>query len=221
MIAKPSRTRKTKLQGRALDQYRRYINWWINTLFVVLIVLPLTVMAIYCANLPNGGLTAFGAAVMMAAASTLAGGLLGFLFGIPRALSSDAESGSNEATSRLIPNTNLEQVSDWLTKIIVGATLVQLGSLPHRFAELATSVSGIFGSPSTQNKVMAGAIILYSALFGFFGAYIAARSIITFLFYLSPADVIAGQLDMQAERKPNGDEGSQVQHATSTGPDNP
>ncbi len=83
MIAKPSRTRKTRLQGRVPDQYRRFINWWLNTLLVVLIALPLTVMAIYCANLPNGGLMAFGAAVMVAAASTLAGGLLGFLFGIP------------------------------------------------------------------------------------------------------------------------------------------
>src|SRR5262249_21779867 len=110
---------------------------------------------------------------------------------------------------------------DWLTKIIVGATLVQLGSLTHRFAELATSVSSIFGSPSTQNKVMAGATILYSALFGFFGAYIAARSIITFLFSLSPSDWMPGHLGMQTKQRPDGDEDSLVQRATSTSSDDP
>jgi hypothetical protein len=93
---------------------------------------------------------AFGAAVMVAAASALAEGLLGFLFGIPRALSSDTGSGTSKVGSRLVANTNLEQVSDWFTKIIVGATLVQLGSLTPRFAELAVSVSNIFGSPSMQ-----------------------------------------------------------------------
>jgi hypothetical protein len=178
-------------------------------------------MAIYCANIPTGGLQAFGSAVMVSAASTLAGGLLGFLFGVPRALSDNAESGSSRSRSRLVANTNLEQVSDWLTKIIIGATLVQLGSLTRRFAELATSVSGIFGNPSMQNKVMAGAIILYSALFGFFGAYIAARSIITFLFYLSPSDLIPGQLDTQPEHGPDGDEESQVHRTTATGSDSP
>lgn len=185
----------------------------------MLIVLPLTIIAIYCANLPSGGLMAFGAAVMVAGASALGGGLLGFLFGIPRTLSNDTGSGFSEVSSRLVANTNLEQISDWLTKIIVGATLVQLGSLTRRFAELATSVSNIFGSPSTQNKVMAGATILYSALFGFFGAYIAARSIITFLFALSPSDWMPGQLGMQTKREQNGDEDSLVQRATSTSSD--
>jgi len=220
MIARPSRTKKTRLQGRLSGADQTYLTRYFNFWNVVLIVLPLAVIAIYCAALPSNGLMAFSAAVMVAAASALAGGLLGFLFGIPRALSSDTGSGSSEASSRLVANTNLEQVSDWLTKIIVGATLVQLGSLTRRFAELATSVSSIFGSPSTQNKVMAGAIILYSALFGFFGAYIAARSIITYLFYLSPSDWMPGQLDMQTKRRPDGDEDSPAQRTTSTSSDN-
>ena len=63
---------------------------------------------------------------------------------------------------------------------------------------------------------MAGAIILYSVLFGFFGAYIAARSIITFLFYLWPSDWIPEQQDTQVTQESGGDEESQVERTAST-----
>jgi hypothetical protein len=219
MIARPSGKRKISRQGRASADHETYVRWWFTTWLVILIVFPLTMLAIYCANLSTGGLLAYGAAAMVGAASALAGGLIGFLFGIPRVLSEGAESGSSER--RLIPNTNLEQVSDWLTKIIVGATLVQLGSLTRRFSELATSVSGVFGNPSAQNKAMAGAIILYSTAFGFFGAYISARSIITFLFSLWPSDFISERQDMQAKQGLSGDEESPVQRSTTTSSDDP
>jgi hypothetical protein len=219
MIARRSDTRKTSLPD-GLAEHNRYVNWWLNIALAVLIIFPLTMLAIYCANLPVGGLMAYGAAAMVSAASALAGALPGFLFGIPRALTGDAESGSSQQ-QRLIANTNLEQVSDWLTKIIVGATLVQLGNLTRRFGELATSVSGIFGTPSAQNKTMAGAIILYAAVFGFFGAYIAARSIITFLFYLSPSDWIRERQDILAKRGLGAEEGSPTERTASTKTDDP
>src|SRR5262249_8486891 len=151
-------------RSRIDPEAQKFINRYLIISEVVLIGFPLAVLGIYCAELPAGGWMAFGAAAMVSAASSLSGALLGFLFGIPRALSADAEIRSREQDRRLIANTNLEQVSDWLTKIIVGATLVQLGNLARSFSELATSVSSIFGSPSMQNKMMAGAIILYSAV---------------------------------------------------------
>src|SRR5271165_1922063 len=182
MNAKRSRTGKTTQDGGVPDNTYDYINWWILGSLVILVFFPLAALGIYCAELPTGGLMAFGVAAMVLAASFIAGSLLGFLFGIPRALSGDAQVGSGGQHDRLIPNTNLEQISDWLTKIIVGATLVQLGTLTRGFDKLATFVSSIFGSPSAQNKTMAGALILYSAIFGFFACYIAARSIITVIF---------------------------------------
>ena len=188
---------------------------------MVLIGFPLVVIGIYCAELPSGGLMAFGAAAMVSAASFLSGALLGFLFGIPRALSSDAGIRSGEQESRLVANTNLEQVCDWLTKIIVGATLVQLGPLTRRFGELATSVSSIFGNPSTQNKIMAGAILLYSAALGFFASYIAARSIITFIFYLAPSDWFPEQQNPLPKQDTGVVEGPQTEHSGLPGSNDP
>jgi hypothetical protein len=183
----------------------------------VLTCFPLAMLGIYCAELPVGGLMAFGAAAMVSAACFIGGSLLGFLFGIPRALSSDARIGLGEQDSRLIANTNLEQVSDWLTKVIVGATLVQLGSLTRRFGELTVSVSSIFGSPSMQNRIVAGAIIFYSAAFGFFSGYIAARSIITGIFYISPSDWFGAQQRTRAKQDTGGAERPQAERSGLSG----
>src|SRR5690349_18031210 len=71
----------------------------------------------------------FAVALLVAGAAFLGGALLGFLFGIPRLLANDAAAppapavgGASEppARSPYAPNTNLEQISDWLTKILVG-----------------------------------------------------------------------------------------------------
>lgn len=207
--------------SRVPAEARSYVNRVLFGSFALAIALPLTALAIYCANLPTAGWEAFAAASMVSAASYLVGGLLGFLFGVPRALSGDRGATSGEQHLRLIANTNLEEVSDWLTKIIVGATLVQLGSLSRRIGALAASVSSIFGTPSEQNKIMAGAIILYSAVLGFYVFYVGARSIITFLFDILPSDWISERQDMPAKRSPHEAEESQSEPSESTRPDSP
>ena len=66
----------------------------------------------------------FGTAIAIAGAAAVVGGVVGFLFGIPLTSKQRAAAAND---SQYEPNTNLEQVSDWLTKIIVGVGLVQLG----------------------------------------------------------------------------------------------
>jgi hypothetical protein len=77
-------------------------------------------------------LTVFACALGFAAASGAVGAIFGFIFGIPRTLTSDDGATDKGLRSRIVPNTNLEQVSDWLTKILIGATLVELKSIPSR-----------------------------------------------------------------------------------------
>ena len=52
--------------------------------------------------------------------------ILGLIFGVPRARTEF----SAESTERYASNSNLEQISDWLTKLLVGAGLVELKNLP-------------------------------------------------------------------------------------------
>ena len=87
----------------------------------------------YVHNTKNA-LEIFGYGGLLGLGAIAIGGLLGFLFGIPRTIQ------SNEKTRdefRQVVNTNLEQISDWLTKILVGVGLTQLNNLPPRMWELA------------------------------------------------------------------------------------
>lgn len=118
-------------------------------------------------------------------ASSLVGGFIGFLFGIPKSLqrANDNDSvlelsvSSKEKARYYSNNTNLEQISDWLTKIIVGVSLTQIPLIISSFDKL---VSGI--SISMHNGVIAkyayafiGSIILLYALCGFLAGYIYGK----------------------------------------------
>jgi hypothetical protein len=123
----------------------------------------------------------------------MVGSFVGFIFGVPRATFFDqgAGDGLQARWGRTRANTNLEQGSDWLTKILVGVTLVELGNLFKLFGNLIDGAANIFGATSSQNTLVAGSVIIYWSILGFFAAYFAARSVIDILFYLSPADYLA------------------------------
>jgi MFS family permease len=91
--------------------------------------------------------------LISAGAAWLTGAFLGFLFGIPHTRQAQVESssstsgGTHEAVSQsqqgspYEPNTSLEQISDWLTKIIVGVSLTQLNNIPIKLSELARYIA--------------------------------------------------------------------------------
>jgi hypothetical protein len=103
-----------------------------------------------------------------AAAALVAGALFGFLFGLPRTLD---RSGSK---AHLAPNTNLDQISDWLTKILVGLGLVQLGKVTHGVGTIAGSLAPGLGNGSGA-KAFASTLLIYSAGDGFLLGYIWTR----------------------------------------------
>lgn len=119
-----------------------------------------------------------GFALLVAAASFSAGGLLGFLFGVPRdgggtrersPIPGGAPSTSTTNSERSTPvsatfawNSNLVEVSDWLTKILVGVGLTQLLSIPTALAELgawlAKGFTGNLSQPPIQANNIAAAV---------------------------------------------------------------
>ena len=131
-------------------------------------------------------LVATSVGLLVAGASSMAGGLLGFLFGIPRSLqASDAAAGqplrtvqsagtTNDQAVTYRANTNLEQISDWLTKILVGVGLTQLTVLPEKLQALALFLSPGFGNVPRPD-VMAIAVVLYFAISGFLFGYLWTR----------------------------------------------
>lgn len=133
-------------------------------------------------------------ALLWALGCLAVGALGGFVFGIPRVQQDEPLRALAEAANqpgpqpfthrkyKLLANTNLEQISDWLTKIIVGVGLVEAKQLPGYLARLARYVSaGV--RPGDSGDVFAVAITLHFAVWGFICAYLMTRVYLTGTFF--------------------------------------
>jgi hypothetical protein len=123
--------------------------------------------------------------VMIAGSSLLVGGLLGFLFGIPRTLQQDgpvelAPTNAGNPTENqdqrvnYRANTNLEQISDWLTKILVGVGLTQINVIPGKLQQIADAASTGLGN-TDGSRIYALAVILFFVISGFLFGYLWTR----------------------------------------------
>jgi hypothetical protein len=126
--------------------------------------------------------------LMTACAATLAGGLLGFIFGVPytRDDPSPATKTGNDSTSSAVshyrPNTSLEQISDWLTKMLVGVGLVEIKTIPGKLKQLAEYVSTGLGNGKGAQAFAFTALIYFficGFLFGFLWARLSLRRMFT------------------------------------------
>lgn len=123
---------------------------------------------------------------LTAAAAFAVGALLGFLFGIPR--SSGSQPADNAQNSKVADdkgnakkpavgqhftaNTNLEQISDWLTKILVGVGLIQIHQVSGAVEDLADGLSPGLGS---QGFSVAVALLISFSITGFVSGYLFTR----------------------------------------------
>lgn len=120
-----SRRSTTDLAGDTSHIYNLAIVWLI---FLSGLVIALMVIFLQC-NLLSGVLTF----LLVSGASFAGGASIGFLFGLPRAekyrfiKKEDADHTARDYVYS--DNTTLEEVSDWLTKIIVGLTLIKLNTI--------------------------------------------------------------------------------------------
>ena len=119
-----------------------------------------------------------GNASLIAGAFYGLGGLTGFLFGIPKIIQSSVSDTNNNNNSDIVHNDNLVQISDWLTKIIVGVGLTQLYNIPkalhHVGEKLGTSILG-YDPKNDMGTNASVAIILYFSVLGFMMVYIWTR----------------------------------------------
>jgi CheY-like chemotaxis protein len=124
----------------------------------------------------------------------VSGMLLGFLFAIPRILPAGAIiaparpvngkretdpasngilSQANHSPSEI--NSNLVEVSDWLTKIIVGVGLVELKHLPTAARGVADYIAPSLGLEPQMAAPVAGGIMLFYSVLGFLIGYLLTR----------------------------------------------
>lgn len=88
-------------------------------------------------------------------------------------LPSTAQQGRGPSTA---VNTNLEQISDWLTKIIVGVSLVNSEKIGNAMWQSATTMAlSIGASQSASSHSLALAILVYFGVIGLLGGYLLTR----------------------------------------------
>lgn len=125
-------------------------------------------------------------ALLYAAGCLVSGAFFGFLFGIPRVIEPDvpgqasknAEGAGTAAQAQYNQrvNTNLLDISDWLTKILVGLTLINLREIPPRLGEAAHALAdGLDRKNMEGDFAFALGLIIAFAVVGFFMGYLYTR----------------------------------------------
>lgn len=228
------RWREVEAQRRK-ERRKRWDDFWENrrkkrdalggvsgTLNVLLAlgVPPILALLIYAfASDETGEILAIGS--LTAAAAFAVGALLGFLFGIPRSVAASAKSSgiqtedkatAERAAHRFDANTNLEQISDWLTKILVGVGLVQIHQISSAVEGLANGLAPGLGS---QGFSVAVALLVSFSITGFVSAYLFTR------LRLQGAFEFAGALKQVAEVRAENAAIALVQQQLTPGPDKP
>lgn len=159
-----------KLTARVL------ILWLVGSLFSVLLWTMVFHDGRFSLDLQKS-LHAFGQTIVVAGSAFAVGVLFGFLFGIPKTLQDQApapaQAKPNREAAVQATNTNLEQISDWLTKILVGVGLTQLNNLRNTFRDLANYFA-VAGAPAVTL-----AMILNFSVAGFMTGYLLTRLFLT------------------------------------------
>jgi hypothetical protein len=114
------------------------------------------------------------AAFLLFAAAAAVGSALGFLFGLPRARLTDqlttADSANHDSgtpSTHYLANSNLIKVSDWLTTIVIGLGLVNIGGAVPALRTLATALHEPLGGAA-----YAGAIGVSTLIGGCIGGFV-------------------------------------------------
>lgn len=161
-----------------LDNILKKLSVNLIILLAVLFLISSGLVAVTSA-IPPG--TARSIALLWCFACLSVGLLSGFLFAIPRVPPERKTEGGQEHPERkngtgLGINTNLEEISDWLTKILVGIGLVEASKIRSYLGRLGAYVGSALGA--NGNVIASGLIVLYLGL-GFLSGFLVTRLFIS------------------------------------------
>lgn len=146
-----------------------------------------------------------GANLLVGMAAAATGAVLGFIFGIPRTASSLDHPATTDAAGKPLPrsrstlstNTNLERISDWLTTLLIGATLVQIKDIASWVGGLGKN---LLKAGDVANDAIIPVIVILFFCLGFLGVYLITRLYVTSAF---------GQIGLDTET-----EGTEADHGS-------
>lgn len=137
-------------------------------------------------------LQSFAIFFFIGGAAYVGGGLMGFLFGIPKVVKNK----STEVT--YTPNTNLEDVSDWLTKILLGVGLTQIDEIFNWLAKISHYAASDLYALGDESVFIA-CLIVYFVVCGFISGYLGTRIILPNVFNRNDNDLAKDELEFDGE----------------------
>lgn len=178
---------------------------WARLIFRITLLVGSAAILGYAAQFsPLAFLRVTSLGFLLAVAGLLVGGLLGFLFGIPRTLqqapapSGGAEpeplaEGHDAERPEYRGNTNLEQISDWLTKMLVGVALTQFDDFIDFLRRAVNFLAPGFGRLAISRPFILG-LLLFFPTCGFLLGYLLTR------LYL-PLALRRSDIDLEGQRR--------------------
>jgi len=140
-----------------------------------------------------------GANLLVGTAAAAAGAVFGFIFGIPRTLNAAdraavatavTQEGAAATHAVMAANTNLERISDWLTTLLIGATLVQIKDIAAWVGSLGKNL--LKTGPLSNDAIVPIIVILFFSL-AFLGVYLITRLYLTSAF-MQTLGLLAGKV---------------------------
>jgi hypothetical protein len=180
---KTSTMSTTETMGESSSSQRfswlKHVTPWLVLLALGILLGGIAWIWIYAFTTPGSHLSYAAVGMLTAMASILVGFFSGFLIGVPRSVSSGQVRLSKGGFS---PSSNLAEISDWLTKLLLGAGLVSLSRLGGPIGRLIDDVAGgLHGVTSDEAiiqaaKVTAGTIMIAFAVLGLLVGYIVTST---------------------------------------------
>lgn len=133
---------------------------------IVIIVLVLIAISLYSCWSKDFS-KVFSLSLIVVISSFSVGGALGFIFGIP--------SYKNDNTLKKHSyerNNSLKEIADWVTKIIVGITLVEIKEIIKFFLFISNDLGSQLTNDSDEGSLYVGSIILSFFIIGFISIYL-------------------------------------------------
>lgn len=155
----------------------------------ILFLLDLGIIVIFAYQYPSNsqkvsvGMIGFS----LAFAALIIGYFIGFIFGLPRINphgSHSVESNSysdtlseEESTKRSLysENSNLENISDWLSKILVGIGLIQLTQVPAYLQQFSDFLEPALSGRQINAGIFGTSVVIFCLLDGFLIGYLWTR----------------------------------------------
>ena len=166
---------------------------------------------IYAFSTPGSHWSYVGVGMLTALAALLTGFLAGFLVGVPKVVSSGRRQQVRQVTSQLdmfSPSTNLAEISDWLTKLLLGAGLVSLSHLGGPVGRLIDNVAGgLHGTTSDPATIQAAKVFAGAVMIAFTALGVLVGYVITSTWYQSKINeyqnkIIVYQKEINDEASP-------------------